>query len=569
MGRTALTLLLSVALAFPATTPSRAAAPVAFGERFMVSTANAHASEAGAEILRRGGSAVDATIAAQMVLNLVEPQSSGIGGGAFMLHWDRDGRDLDTFDGREAAPLSATELLFHRGGGPMGWWDAVVGGRSVGTPGLVAMLKLAHDKHGRLPWKELFTPAIELARAGFEVSPRLNQSIRSFSERGLGRYPAAKEYFFTPSGDPLPVGHRLRNPEFADTLEAIAERGPEAFYTGEIAEDIVAAVRSAKGNPGRLSLEDLGGYRAKERAAVCSGYRGKRVCGMAPPTSGGVTTLQMLSILERFDLGKMEPLAPGTIHLFSQAAKLAYADRGLHLADPDFVAVPTGRLLGKRYLRERAGTIRARRDLGKAQPGPLPGTGAKRSAGSPDLPSTTHISVVDADGNAVSMTSSIENAFGSTLMVRGFLLNNQLTDFSFTPLDGNARLVANRVGPGKRPRSSMSPTMVFDENDELLLVTGSPGGSRIINYVVQSVIAVLDWGMSIGESVALPHYTNRNGATDLEKGTGLEAVQADLERLGHKVNVRALTSGLNMIRRTPAGLRGASDPRREGVAIGG
>lgn len=568
MGRLLIHALLSIALAMPAPLPARAA-PEARGERFMVSTANPHASRAAAEILRDGGSAVDAAIAAQMVLNLVEPQSSGIGGGGFMLHWDRASKRLTTFDGRETAPLSATDLLFHRGGGPMDWWDAVVGGRSVGTPGLVAMLKLAHDRHGKTPWKDLFAPAIDLARAGFEVSPRLHGSIKTFAKRGLGRYPAAREHFFTPAGDPLPVGHLLRNPGLADTLEAIAERGPEALHTGEIAADIAAAVRAATDNPGRLTVEDLGRYRAKERPPVCSDYRGKRVCGMGPPTSGGVTSLQMLSILERFDLGKMDPHAPDTIHLFAQAAKLAYADRGLHLADPDFVDIPTARLLGKRYLRERSRQIRKRRDLGDAKPGDLAGAAGRRNAASPDLPSTTHVSVVDRDGNAVSMTSSIENAFGSTLMVRGFLLNNQLTDFAFVPLGEDARLVANRMGPGKRPRSSMSPTMVFDEEDNLLLVTGSPGGSRIINYVVQSIVSVLDWGMTVGESVSLPHYTNRNGATDLEEGTRLEAIREDLERLGHSVNVRPLTSGLNMIMRTPGGLTGASDPRREGVAIGG
>ncbi len=534
----------------------------------MVAAANPLAARAGVEILQAGGGAVDATIAAQLVLGLVEPQSSGIGGGAFMLYFNAASRDITSFDGRETAPAAATPALFlDATGAKMKFWDAVVGGRSVGAPGLLRMLELAHAAHGTLPWARLFEPAIRLAESGFAVSPRLNELIAR--DKHLKRYPATAAYFHDAAGEPLPVGHILKNPRYAATLRAVAAGGADAFYTGAIARDIVAAVRGAADNPGLLSEIDLAGYEAKIRPPVCVLYRGSRVCGMGPPSSGGLTVGMILGLLERFDLGKLAPGELEAEHLFVEAARLAYADRALYMADSDFVRVPVAGLIDRAYLDRRGRSIDPNVSMGKAVAGTPPEKKTERRA--PDdaleLPSTSHISIVDSLGNAVSMTTSIESAFGSRLMVRGFLLNNQLTDFSFQPEKDGAP-VANRVAAGKRPRSSMAPTIVTGPYGDLRLVVGSPGGSRIINYVARAVAASLDWGMDIQTAVSRPHVINRNGAVDLEEGTAAEALKPGLEALGHEVKIRALTSGLHAIAVTPGGYAGAADPRREGVALG-
>ncbi len=532
---------------------------------------------------------MDAAVAVQMVLNVAEPQSSGIGGGAFLLYWDAAAQKLSTYDGRETAPSAADENLFAPGGEKMKWREAVVGGRAVGAPGLLAMLELAHRQHGKLPWRALFAPAINTAENGFAVSPRLSASIASEAKvGGLGKYPAAKKYFFTPEGAPLPPGTWLKNPALAETFRAVAENGAQAFYRGAIARDIAAAVRNAKDNPGALSESDLQNYRAKARPPVCAPYRKYKICGMGPPTSGGLTVLQILKILENFDMASLPPMSPQAAHLFTQAARLAYADRAAHMADADFHPVPAAALLNADYLKSRAALINPAQDSGKAETG-IP----KSAAGaSPDLPSTTHFSITDKDGNMLSMTSSIENAFGSTLMARGFLLNNQLTDFSFAAKGEDGALIANRAQANKRPRSSMSPFIVF-ENGAPVLAIGSPGGSRIINYVARALVAVLDWEMDIQRALDLPHYANRNGATDLEEGTAAEELKAPLEAMGHKINIRKLTSGLHAVqiirvesvleanetaaqifgmpytvRTVKKELRGAADPRREGVALG-
>lgn len=531
----------------------------------MVSAANPHAVRAGIEILRKGGSATDAAIAAQMVLNLVEPQASGIGGGAFMLHWDAGSGELTTFDGRETAPANADENLFAPHGSPMKWESAVAGGRSVGVPGLLAMLKLAHGKHGKLRWEKLFVPAIELAEKGFEVSPRLHSSIAEAKHKGLGKYPAARNYFFTAKGDPLPEGFVLRNPEFAETLRTVARGGTRKFYTGAIAADIVRSVRGAKDNPGLLSLSDLRDYRPVMREPVCASYRKYKVCGMGPPTSGGMTTIQILKMVEPFDMPSLAPISAEAAHIFTQAAKLAYADRNVYMADSDFYPVPVSGLIDPGYLLSRSKLINPLRDMGNAQAGTPDGAVSSAQSRSPEHSSTTHISVADGYGNAVSMTSSIEYVFGSTLMARGFLLNNQLTDFSFASKSSDGRPVANRVQPNKRPRSSMSPTMVFDENGKLRLVIGSPGGSRIINYVARTIIAVLDWGMDVQSAISLPHYVNRNGKTELEAGTSAERLAPVLRKLGHGVRITGLVSGLHGIEFTDKGIRGGADPRREGT----
>jgi gamma-glutamyltranspeptidase/glutathione hydrolase len=534
----------------------------------MVAAANPLAAEAGREMLRRGGGAIDAAIATQMVLNLVEPQSSGIGGGAFLLYWSARNRRVESYDGRETAPAAARpDRFLHADGAPLAFMDAMIGGRSVGVPGTLRMLALAHREHGRLPWAQLFEPAIRLAETGFPISPRLHDML--VVEKSLGRFEPARSYFYEADGSAKPVGTRLANPALAATLRTIAERGPDAFYTGAIAADIVAAVTHAPVSPGDVSLEDLAAYQAKERPPVCGRYRRYRICGMGPPSSGGSTVLEILSLLERFDLQRLRPMSAQSLHLFAEAARFAYADRDRYLADSDFVAVPLTGLLDRRYLARRSRLIDPQQDRGRAEPGtpPLSHASLRGDGDSLDLPSTSHLSIVDAAGNAVSMTTTIEHEFGSRLMVDGFLLNNELTDFSFRPED-DGRPVANRVEPGKRPRSSMAPTLVFGPDGKLLLAIGSPGGPEIINYVALALIAVLDWGYDVQAATGLVHISNRNGDTDVELGPHGDAIAAELGARGHTVARKALESGLHGIMRTPRGLEGGADPRREGVALG-
>ena len=556
------------ALAIPASGAAALAPGPSESSAFMVAAANPHAVEAGVEILEAGGSAVDAAVAAQAVLGLVEPQSSGIGGGAFMLYFDAASRNVESFEGRETAPAAATPGLFLDAAGErMKFWDAVVGGRSVGVPGVLRMLELAHREHGKLPWARLFEPAIRLAEQGFAVSPRLSEMIAK--DKHLKRYPATHAYFHTAAGQPLPAGHVLKNPGYAATLRAVAKGGADAFYKGDIARDIVAAVRGAVDNPGLLGEADLAAYEAKRRPPVCVAYRDNRVCGMGPPSSGGLTVGMILGILEHYDMGELAPGSVEAEHLFIEAARLAYADRALYMADSDFVRVPAGGLLDPGYLEQRGRLIGGDKSMGKAAAGTPPQKKTERRA--PDdaleIPSTSHFSIVDADGNAVSMTTSVENAFGSRMMVRGFLLNNQLTDFSFQP-EKDGRPVANRVEPGKRPRSSMAPTIVMGPDGNLRLVTGSPGGSRIINYSARSVMAVLDWNMDPQAAVSRPHVISRNGKVDLEEGTQAEGLKAALEERGHEISVRGLTSGLHAILVEDGTLYGGADPRREGIAAG-
>ena len=534
---------------------------------FMVSAANPYAVKAGYRVLKEGGSAIDAAIAVQMVLTLVEPQSSGIGGGAFILHWDNDSHNLTSWDGRETAPSAATSDLFlDTNGQPMNWWDALAGGRSVGTPGVIAALAKVHKEHGKLPWSDLFKEAIELSEEGFKVSERLHLLIAKKTNPALGRYDKAANYFY-PNGQPLQTGATLRNPELADTLKRIATLGPTAFYSGDIAKDIVTTVKNAQDNPGLLTEGDLSSYEAKKRSPVCAPYHQYKVCGMGPPTSGGITTLQILSLLEPFNLNTYPPMDANAIHLFSQASRLAYADRDTYIADSDFVDVPVTGLLDRSYLKERSTLINLKQDMNTAPAGVIPKSTAFSIGSTLAQPSTSHISIVDASGNAVSMTTSIEMAFGSTLMVRGFLLNNQLTDFSFrSKQDGKP--VANRVQANKRPRSSMSPMMVFDSNNELLLVIGSPGGSRIINYVAKTIIGILDWSLDIQHAIDLPNVSNRNGTTDLELDSSAADLKEALEKKGHEIKIRELNSGLHGILVTPEGLVGGADSRREGIAMG-
>lgn len=534
---------------------------------WIVVAAHPLAVEAGADVLAAGGTAADAMVAVQAVLGLVEPQSSGLGGGAFLVWHDGATGAITTLDGRETAPLDATPRLFQDAAGePLKFFDAVVGGRSVGTPGTPALMAAAHARWGRADWGDLLAPAIRLADTGFPVSPRLAMLVAADAER-LAVDPATAGYFL-PEGQPLTEGAMLRNPAYAQTLRSLAAQGVDGFYTGPVAEAIVQAVRGAAHNPGLLGPLDLAIYRVKERAAVCAPYRGYEVCGMGPPSSGAVAVGQILGMLEAADLAALGPSDPESWRLIGEASRLAFADRARYLADSDFVPVPVAGLLDPAYLRRRAGLIAPGGVLPEAQAGQPAFDHTLNLADGITLeqPSTTHVSIVDSHGNALSMTSTIENAFGARLMAGGFLLNNELTDFSFrSHVDGVP--VANRVAPGKRPRSSMAPTIVRRDGQPVL-VLGSPGGSSIIGYVTSALIAHLDWGMDVQQAVAAGHLLNRFGIYDLEAGTEAEALADPLRALGYEVRLGAQTSGLHAIAIGPDGLRGGADPRREGVALG-
>tara|TARA_R110002095_G_scaffold90370_2_gene78876 strand:- start:5657 stop:7477 length:1821 start_codon:yes stop_codon:yes gene_type:complete len=534
--------------------------------KFMISAANPLAAEAGRDMLARGGSAIDAAIATQMMLTLVEPQSSGIGGGAFLLYFDKGTKQLETYDGREKAPSAIKETHFlNADGSKKKFYEAVVGGGSVGVPGVVAMMAKAHEVHGNLPWKDLFTPAIALATEGFLISPRLHYLLDR--DEYLRTKPSAAAYFYETDGSAKAAGTRLKNPVLARTLTRIANEGPDAFYHGTIAEEIVETVRSDNMNPGVLSLADMANYKAVKREPVCAPYRAHRVCGMSPPTSGGITLLQTLRILENWDVPTLKPGSTEAIDLIAQASALAFADRGKYLADGDFIDIPINRLLSPDYTESRANLISPGESQLPFEAGvPLQKQGSLGLDNAIELPSTSHFSILDSFGNAVSMTTSVENVFGSRLMVGGFILNNQLTDFSFAPETEDGP-VANRVQPNKRPRSSMSPTIVFDADGNLKMVIGSPGGSRIIGYVLKTVVATLDWKMGMQEAIDFPHFVNRNGALDLEADTAVADHQEPLEEIGYKVNVRSLNSGLHGILMTPKGLEGGADPRREGIVL--
>ncbi|MSP51904.1 MAG: gamma-glutamyltransferase [Alphaproteobacteria bacterium] len=543
------------------------AAP-ATATRQMIAAADPRAAQAGLDTLRAGGSAVDAAIAAALVLALVEPQSSGIGGGAFLLHFDARSKEINAYDGRETAPAAATADMFvNPDGKSKSFFDAVVGGLSVGTPGLLRLFELVHAKHGRLPWDRLFVAAIALAEGGFVVSPRLESSI--VADKALPTFADTRLYFFTPDGLPRKAGTRLSNQPLADVLAYVARDGANAFYSGAIAADIVSAVATAPRNPGRLAYSDLTTYRAIAREPVCGSYRTYRVCGMPPPSSGGIAVLQILRLLERFEINRLPPSSIESVHLIAEAHRLAFADRARFLGDPDVVPVPVAELLDPVYLQGRSALIQPRRSLGRASAGVLPERRGElfAPAEAGEIPSTSHLSVIDADGNAVAMTASIEGGFGAKLMVRGFLLNNQLTDFAFQAAEGD-RTVANAVGPRKRPLSSMAPTLVFDNQGRLRLAAGSQGGSRIIPFVTKLTIGVLDWNLDVQAAIDLPHFVNRNGATELEADTPIAVLKGGLEALGHEVTVHAIDSGQQGLAVTPSGIEGGADRRREGVAVG-
>ena len=536
-------------------------------KEFMIAAANPYASEAGFNILKKGGSAIDAAIAVQLVLTLVEPQSSGIGGGAFILHWDKKQKFLTTIDGRETAPRAATsELFLDENGNAISWMKAVVGGRSVGVPGVLSALKKAHEQYGKLAWSELFVDAIALAEQGFIVSPRLEKLVGMQFNPGISQLPEIKKYFF-PNNIAIKAGDRLKNKKLAAVYRSLAKEGLKPFYHGWIAKKIIDAVQNSSIAPGKLTLQDLALYKPKQRPAVCGAYRDYKVCGMAPPSSGGVAVIQLLGQLEPYNLAEKDVTSIDTVHLFTQSSRLAFADRNRYIADDDFVSVPVEGLISSKYLAERSKLINIHRDMGKAEAGHPQGALVQADDLALELPSTSHISIVDKQGNAISMTTSVEMAFGSAVMVEGFILNNQLTDFSLAP-KVNGKWVANRLEPLKRPRSSMAPTMVFNADKSLKLVVGSPGGSRIINYVAQAIIGVIDWELDPQSAINLPKVTNRNRVTTLEKGTNIALLKTALEAKGHKVIIRDLNSGLHAIEVTDEGLIGGADPRREGKVLG-
>ena len=537
--------------------------------RQMVVAANPIAAQAGLDTLRAGGSAADAVVAVQTVLGLVEPQSSGLGGGAFLTWYDAKTGTVTTFDGRETAPAGATpELFLGADGKPLGFFDAVIGGRSVGVPGVPRLLETVHQKYGRLDWAGLMDPAIKLAEGGFAISPRLNTMISGDIGR-LDTQPATRAYFFDALGSPRAAGAMLRNPDYGQTLRTMADGGADAFYKGSLAGKIVAVVNGHPTNPGSLSLADLAAYQVKERPAVCAPYRGFSVCGMGPPSSGALTIGQMLGMIEPFDIAALGADDPETWRIIGDASRLAFADRDRYIADSDFVNIPKG-LLNADYLKARSALIRRPTALpdDAVKPGEPPWDKAElRIDGQAfDMPATSHFTIVDAEGNVAAMTTSVENAFGSRQMIGGFILNNQLTDFSFAPeKDGAA--VANRVEPGKRPRSSMAPTIVLKDGKPVYAL-GSPGGSSIIPYVATTLIGLIDWKLDMQAAISMPHMLNRFGTYELEAGTSAEGFAGDLEALGYKTKIADQNSGLHGIAITPDGLTGGADPRREGVALG-
>ena len=532
----------------------------------MVAAAHPDAVEAGLEILRAGGDAVDAAIAVQAVLSLVEPQSSGIGGGAFMVRHDAASGETIVYDGRETAPASASEDLFlNADGEPLGFVEAWRSGRSTGAPGVIAMFALAHEEHGARPWADAFQPAIELAESGFEVAPRLhNIAGRMAQFTDIEETGDAAAYLFDENGSPFPVGHELTNPAYAQTLRSVAEDWRN-FYTGEIAEAIVAAVNEDP-LPGALGLDDLSGYEAERHEALCSGYRGYSICSAPPPSSGGVALGMILGILERFSMADAGPDTVDGWALFIEASRLAYADRDHYVGDPAFADVPVEGLLDGVYLSERAGLIDLQQAIAEAEPGVPPGAPNPPEDVTEDSPGTSHFVVVDADGDVVSMTSSVESPFGSGRMAGGFFLNNQLTDFAFEARDEDGRLRPNAVAPGKRPRSSMSPTIVLDGEGEFVLATGSPGGNSIIAYTAKTLVAMLDWGLSPQQAADLPNVVARGDVVNVEEGFDPDIMEGLRSRGFEIEGGRGENSGIHIVRVGEDGeLVGAADPRRDGT----
>lgn len=557
----------------PATPPHQAAAPEITagpisGGPAMVAAANPLAVEAGLEALRAGGDAIDAAIAVQSVLGLVEPQSSGLGGGAFMLYFDAETGTTTAYDGRETAPASASPALFlDETGQPLSFYDAVFSGHSVGAPGAVAMLALAHGDHGELPWSAGFDAAIELAENGFAVSPRLQGLIAATAPRTpLDEWPASRAYFFLEDGSPLPVGYQLHNPAYAASARTIAADWHN-LYSGPLATEIVEAVQ-AEPRPGGLTASDLADYQALRREAICRPYRQWTVCGMPPPASGGVTVNEILGLLEPYDMAATGPQTVEGWRRFIEASRLAYADRDAYVADPDFVTVPVEGLLASDYITTRFNLVTGTTATPHVVAGIPAGVAAPGIDATPDSPGTSHFVIVDNEGDVVSMTTTVESVFGSHRMAGGFFLNNQLTDFSRIPVDANGHAIPNAPEAGKRPRSSMSPTIVFDAEGNFVLATGSPGGSSIIAYTAKTLVGMLDWGLTPQQAIELPNVVANGDVVRIEQGMAPDLL-AGLQGLGFTLDAnRGEISGIHIVRRLEDGsLVGGADPRREGVAL--
>ncbi|MBW8752602.1 MAG: gamma-glutamyltransferase [Sphingomonadales bacterium] len=531
----------------------------------MVSAADDRAAEAGTEMLRAGGSATDAALAVLLTLNVVEPQSSGIGGGGFLLLDDGKGR-VEAIDGRESAPRAATPQWFRQGDHYLTIPQAIPGGLSVGVPGNVALMEQAHSRYGKLPWKQLFGPAIKLARDGFAITPRMRQ----FLDRARGTAALTAEgraLYFGADGEPLPVGTTVRNPALAAYLEKLAAGGPKVFYAGANAAAIARTVSTSPRNPAPMATADLAAYRAKLRAPVCAPYRAYRICGVGPPASGATTVSGVLGMLERFDLTALGKDSPVAWHLIAEAERLVYADRDRYLADSDFVSVPVAGLVSHDYLAARSQLISPDRTLAAASAGSPPGAPlAQADTLTPDIPSTTHFVVVDRSGQAVTETSTVESSFGSGLMVSGYYLNNELTDFSLVP-EREGKPVANRVEPGKRPRSSMAPTLVYGPDGKLRLAVGAAGGATIPAQVLRVIIGVIDWNLSAQDAIALPVIFAPGATVMVDKGGALEPMIPALKALGHgDVIARELPLKANAVEVVGGELRGGTDPHTEGVA---
>lgn len=537
-------------------------------KKYIVSSANNQASRAGEEILAKGGNAIDAAIATQLVLNVVEPHSSGIGGGGFLLYFDAKSNKTIYFNGRETAPAKAYPRMFlDKEGKPREFSDAVRGGLSVGTPGLLQALKEAHKKYGKLPWADLFQAAIKIANDGFVVDERMRALSLKISY--LKDFNETAKIYLNKNGEAHKVGDIITNPIMAKTLTTLSKKGIAPFYSGKIANDIVRAASKSKINPGFLSAQDLKNYKIKVGDLICSSYRSYKICSMPLPSSGGVTLLQTLGILENFDLSKIKPNSAESIHLISEASRLAYADRNEYIGD--ISSTPIEKMLNKSYLKSRSELINLKKAAINFEAGKFANDNLEpkklANINSFEPPSTTHISIVDEYGNAVALTSSIEYFFGSAISVDGFLLNNQLTDFSFIPeIDGKP--VANRIEAGKQPRSSMSPTFVFDKNNKLIMVAGSPGGPRIIQFVLKTIIANLDWKMDIQKAISLPNHVVLNNIVELEQGSEIVELETKLKRMGHQVKIVPIVSGIHAITLDNKNLQGGADPRRGGLAVG-
>ena len=536
---------------------------------YMVAAATSYAAEAGASIIKAGGNAVDAAVAVELVLTMTEPQSSGVGGGGFMLFWDQAQKQMHMYDGREKAPAAAIEKRFFRPDGAlMGRIEAIVGGKSVGVPGVMRMLELAHRKNGKLPWAKLFEPAIKIADEGFPMGARLNYILNN--DKYLPLWEPTKSFFYAADGKAKPVGTMMKNPEFAVVLRRMAAEGTKALYTGQIAADVVKTVTTAARNASDMTVADMAAYEAKERDPICGKYRDKKVCTISPPSSGGISVLQTLGMLERFDMATLGPESVAAYNAIAEAGRLALADRAMYVADPDFFPTPVKDLIAPTYIAERSKLIDPRTRMKDAPAGQLPVRKAMNlfAAESPEIPATTHFSIVDKQGNAVSMTATIESGFGSKLMSNGFMLNNELTDFSYDDI-AQGRTVANRVQGSKRPRSAMSPTLIFDKDGKLEIVIGSPGGPAIPAYVAKTIVALVDWKLAPAEAVGTANIVSSDSSLNLEEGTFLEKQAQAFSALGHNVRVDSSGSGLHAIRIMPDGtLMGGADPRREGAVKG-